>query len=474
METNSFAAYDAQHLPGTRLAERLLFTEEMSFSAFLRDSRDFLFGDYAVEDVAEMLPEMGFSSVRQYIRTMGVDVKKLVHAAKVYKSITGFSPRLLTRREKAEQGAMSEHERLEYAVNREHYGEVNFGEENSDTDWNSQESLAWTNLREDSWWAKSVTMKPFKLYGTARPKKKDKKKDSKEEPKNDWVKLYSGIRISVGKHFNQFTVLKNVRNSHGDFVTETVMLGTPNVKLFKKLWRERPHMLRWFQHRASEKHDFVWCAAMEIQLHAHPYTGRKFQKPTVGYLWAYVSEKTMKNKKAVEAIKRLYNQQKSAHQKWSDVEKSKPNKTLRDLLAQNLFTLNQVKAGKSNEDFMKGDSKQPAPFTAKQLKKIVEKLRGTLLLSHWDRQELLAQGADKATVLRLSGCTGHNVYPTEVVVEDNGEVWRLGARGHNNHISLDPAWATIDRTASMSWEERLGRECFAELVKLLLDSNGEF
>lgn len=291
METNSFAAYNAQYMPGTRLAERLLFTEEMHLSAFLRDSRDFLFGDLAVEDVAELMSEMDFGSVREYIRTMGVDVKKLVYAAKLMKSETGFSPRLLTRREKAEQGAMSEHERMEYAVNREHYGEVNFGEENSDTDWDAKEKLGETNLKHDPmwWWRENVTMKPWFSKG----------------------RMCSGIRLSFNKNLDRFIPLSDFK------IYESWMLKTPTIKRFIELWRNEPDRLGWVRHRSGNNKNFLWAATMEISVKADPKTGRAYREPKTAHLWAYVSQSSMENKDAVKAVARLALSQRRKVKAWT-------------------------------------------------------------------------------------------------------------------------------------------------------------
>lgn len=271
METNSFAVQDAQFVPGARLADRILFTEEMHLSAFLRDSRDFLFGDLAVEDVAELMSEMDFGSVRQYIRTMGVDVKKLVHAAKLMKSETGFSPRLLTRREKAELAAGESHLQFRTAVTREHHGEISL-DDGCEPDWDLMALLGDTELSfGNTWWRKNVTMKPFIKQG----------------------KMLSGIRVSFDKKFDRFILLSDMKFG------EVVMLENPKVLRFRELWENEPDRLAWFRHKG------LWAAAMEIEVVADPRTGKRYTEPKVAHMWAYLSKSSTDNEKAVKAVKAI-------------------------------------------------------------------------------------------------------------------------------------------------------------------------
>ena len=285
-ESNSFATFDAEYRAGTRLAERVLFTEDMGLMDFLRNALDFLFGCIAVEDLAELMSAMGHSSVREYIRKMDVDLKKLVLAAKVYKSETGFSPRLPTRREKAISGATSEQERFEIAVTREHYGEQNDPDEEGHVpDWEMMEKLGETDLKYDQywWWRKNVTMKPFIKQG----------------------KMLSGIRLSFDKNLDKFTTLNDFR------IGEDFMLSTPVVKRFRELWENEPSRLGWLRHKK------LWAATMEIRVKADPRTGKAYKEPKVAHLWCYVSKSTMDNEDARKAIGRLALSQRRKVKAWT-------------------------------------------------------------------------------------------------------------------------------------------------------------
>jgi hypothetical protein len=260
------------------LEERVLLTEESEARSFVREAMDYLFGGLSLEEVNERV-SLFDNSTRSYARYMGVDVRKLLASAKVVKGEDGFLPRVLSSGEKAQFAYEAECIKQRYAVDREAHGEVEFESPTHTVDYEALDACGDLELKfGNSWWRNSCYMKPFA------------KRSGGFSSSTRWE---SGIRLSVGSDFGRFTVLRDFR------VGESFALDLPQVRRFKELWAEEPDRLGWVLKGK------LWLACMPVQMQADPRTGKKFNKPKDGYLWAYVSSASMANKSVVKTIERM-------------------------------------------------------------------------------------------------------------------------------------------------------------------------